>query len=478
MRCLAIDIGAESGRGIVGEIVDGRMVIDEVHRFANVPLTIDGSLRWDINRLLADVRLAIEKSGEIDSVGIDTWGVDFAFLDEAGELIELPFHYRDRRTDGAMDRVFDVVSRERIYAGTGIQFMPFNSLFQLWAMHESGSESLERARTFLMMPDYLNYELTGRKSEKCEFTNATTTQCFDPKTRSWNVELLQELGIPERIFPEVIEPGTDLGAVDGTKIRVIAPATHDSGSAVAAVPFSDENTVWISSGTWSIVGVNVAEPIVSSESLMSNFTNEGGIDGGFRFCKNVMGLWLVQQCKLAWEADGLMLNYGELVDQAALAQPFVACFDPDLPELLAPGNMPSRIAEILKQSGQYVPEEPAQLIRVILESLAMKYRVVLGSLREVSGVLGEKICIVGGGSQNKLLNQLTADVCGLTVFAGPVEATAIGNLMMQMITLGEIEDVAAGRQLIQESFASTVYVPNVSEQTQKQFQFFKELIKA
>ncbi len=478
MKCLAIDIGAESGRGIVGEIRGGKLHFEEVHRFANIPLRVSESLRWNVPELLREIRIAIDACNGIESVGVDTWAVDFALLGADGALLELPYHYRDSRNDGVMQRAFEVVSRERIYEQTGIQFLPFNTLYQLYGMKCLGSESLTQAESLLMMPDYLHYELMGGGSKEIEFTNATTTQCFNPVTGDWAFDLLDDLGIPTKFFPETVLPGTCLGKVADSSIKVVAPATHDSGSAVAAVPYVGEDAIWISSGTWSILGIEVKEPIVTRESLAANFTNEGGVDGTYRFCKNVMGLWLLQQCKVTWEGQGLDVSYAELASQAERAEAFVACFDPDHESLLAPGDIPGRIARLIRDSGQRVPESPAQFARVIFESLALKYRQNLEQLTAITGRKFIRIHIVGGGSQNSLLNQLTADICGIPVYAGPAEATAVGNLVMQMVALGAVSEVAAGRQLIQSSFEYTIYEPRGSQAGERQIQFFKELISS
>jgi rhamnulokinase len=424
MTSLAIDIGAESGRGIVGVEDNGRLAIREVHRFPNIPLHIDGSLRWDLDLLVEGVKDCLSKAGPVDTVGIDTWGVDYVLLDSNGEVLEPPYHHRDALTDGAMEEAFKIVSREEIYALTGIQFMQFNSLFQLFAMSRRGSPALRSAAQFLTIPDYLNHVLTG--ASVSEFTNATTTQCYNPREKKWAAGLLQTLGIPTHIFPEIVHPGTLLGTYNGG--RVIAPACHDTGSAVAAISGEGQDHAWISSGTWSIMGITLPKPIITPETCAESFTNEGGVGGTFRFCKNVMGLWILQQCRAAWEGEGQHFSYAELVDLAAGASPNCPTFDVDRPEFLKPGDMPSKVAD----AAGLAHDAPGLVTRVVLKSLAAKYAEVFAKLQKLSGKQLDMIHIIGGGSQNELLNQLTADACHVPVIAGPAEATAIGNLLVQM----------------------------------------------
>lgn len=446
MRHLAFDIGAESGRAVVGELIQQRLKTTEVHRFPNAPVQVDGTLRWDTERLLSEIRTGIGKAGNAGSVAIDTWGVDFALLDENDELVEQPYCYRDSRTDGVMEKIFERVSREEIYRQTGIQFMQFNSLFQLCA---TAPETLNKARTFLTIPDYLNYRLGG-KARACEFTNATTTQCFNPTTGAWAYDLLDTLQIPQHIFPTIVEPGTKLGQIGNADL--IAPACHDTGSAVAAVPAEGKDFAWISSGTWSIMGVETPIPIIDERTLNANFTNEGGVGGTYRLCKNVMGLWIVQQCRATWAAAGQAFSYEELAEMAEQAESGLALFDVDDPECLKPCDMPALIRKLLAKSGQPAPEAPGQLIRIVLESLAAKYAQHLTTLEELTGRKLTSIHVIGGGSQNHLLNRLTAEACNRPVIAGPAEATAIGNILMQMLAMGEIDSVAAGRKLVKESF--------------------------
>ncbi len=487
LNYLAVDLGAESGRVILGQFDEHRLTLSDVHRFPNSPVRLAAqtytrgksafasqiNLQWDILRLWAEIKqgiaLSVSKWGkEMSGIGIDTWGVDFGLLDRAGRLIANPTHYRDSRTDGMLAEAFRRVPRAEIFQHTGIQFMQLNSLYQLLAMTIDQSPALQIAETFLTIPDLLNYWLTGRTV--CEFTNATTTQCYNPILKNWDRPLLERMGIPSHIFPEIVPPGTNLGkplpyvmedaGLDAqANLSVIAPACHDTGSAVAAVPASKPGFAWISSGTWSVVGAEWTEPIISEKSLAFNFTNEGGVCDTFRFSRNVMGLWLVQECRRTWASQGTDLSYAELTQMADQAEPFQSVIDPDYPEFFKPGDMPARIRDFCQRTGQPVPENKAAAIRCILESLALKYRWVIERLEEMVGQRLEPIHIVGGGTQNRLLNQLTADATGRQVVAGPVEATAIGNLLMQAIALGNIHSLPEGRILVCDSFPPAVFEP-------------------
>lgn len=494
IRMIAVDVGAESGRVILGSLEDGLLSIREAHRFPNVPVQARGTLHWDILRLFHGIQEGIARAarmagGSIASIGVDTWGVDFALLDRQGKLIGNPVHYRDRRTEGMMEEVFRRVPPEEIYARTGIQFMPINTLYQLFSMILRGDPQLEIAQTFLTIPDLFHYWLSG--VAVCEFTNATTTQCYDPFHRDWARDLLERLGIPTHLFPEIRPPGTVLGpllnevadelGLSGT--QVVTPASHDTGSAVAAVPFQHPDAAYISSGTWSLVGVEVRAPVIQEPARRYNFTNEGGVEGTFRLLKNVMGLWLLQECRRTWarkaglslegkdpELSGIRVtgraqqawDYEALVRQAEMAPPLRSLIDPDDPRFLPPGDMPARIQAFCRETGQPVPEEPGAIVRCILESLALKYRWVIERLEELLGRPIPVIHIVGGGSRNAVLCQWTADATGRPVLAGPVEATAIGNLMVQAMALGHVSSLAEAREVIRRSFASVVYEPRSS----------------
>ncbi len=472
---LAFDLGAESGRALLGRFDGEHLTLADVHRFPNLPVQLPGSLHWDILRLWGEIQHGIARAAQqagnnLASIGLDTWGIDFALLDETGTLLGNPYHYRDQRTDGMMEAAFAHVPRAEIFAQTGIQFMPINTLYQLLAMTQTHASLLELARTFLTIPDLLNYWLTGRKV--CEFSNATTTQCYDPQRGTWAYDLLAALDIPSHFFPEIVPPGSTLGAlrpavadlVGTSQLAVIAPACHDTGSAVAAVPAATEPCAWISSGTWSIVGTNVPHAVINEQSLAYNLTNEGGVNQTFRLSKNVAGLWIVQECRRSWARQGDDQSYGALTEQAATAAPFQGLIDPDHAHFLkpnAPGDeMPDRIRAYCRATGQPVPADKAAVIRCVLESLALKYRWVLDRLEAMVGYRLDPIHIVGGGVQNQLLCQFTADATGRVVIAGPVEATALGNVIVQAQAVGLVGSPAEGRELLRRSFAVTEYEPS------------------
>ena len=443
---LAVDLGAESGR-VMAVHFDGKSLhLKELHRFPNTTVTIKGILYWNFLRLWGDIQTGIEKGKALQpaSIGVDTWGVDFGLLDSQDNLIGNPVHYRDGRTANMMETAFAKVPQADIFAQTGIQFMPINTLYQILSLVESGSPQLQIANTFLTAPDLLNYWLTGAKV--CEFSNATTTQLFNPASGTWATELMDKLGIPGHIFPEIVQPGTTLGDYDG--IPVIAPACHDTGSAVAAVPTQVPDFAYISSGTWSLVGLEVDQPLLRPEALAANVTNEGGVYGTYRLLKNVMGLWILQQCRATWTAAGDKFSYGDLVAMAEEANPFTAFVNPNDPLFLTPGDHPQRIRDYCQQTNQPVPETPGAVVRSVLESLALAYREVLAQVTAVADQPASVLHIVGGGTQNQLLNQMTAHATGLPVVTGPIEATVIGNALVQLITLGEIADLSQARQIV------------------------------
>jgi rhamnulokinase len=473
---LAADLGAESGRAVVGSFDGERLALEEVLRFPNRPVRVAGTLQWDVLRLYGDLTDSIRRAGDIGSAGIDTWGVDFGLLDRAGRLIGNPVHYRDRRTEGMVDEAYRHMPREEIYARTGIQFMPINTLYQLLALVRSNDPQLETAERLLTMPALLAYWLCGVKAD--EFTDATTTQCFDPNAGTWSSHVLRAMDIPERIFGEVVPPGTDLGAIAPEiapgPVRLIAPGTHDTASAVAAVPFEPGKTAaYISSGTWSLVGLEVPRPVINERALNYNLTNEGGVGGTFRLLKNVMGLWLLQECRRAWAAGGDDTPYDQLLRLAGEAPAFGAVIDPDDERLLRPGDMPARITSLAAENGMVLEPHPGAVARCILESLALKYRLTIEQLELVTGYKIRIIHIVGGGAHNRLLCQMTADACGRRVVAGPVEATAIGNLLVQAITLGLVGSLAQARQLVSRSVAVEIYEPTAEERWAEPWQRFR-----
>jgi rhamnulokinase len=460
---LALDLGAESGRAIIGTIADGKLTLTETHRFPNGPVQLPDGLHWDVLRLWSDIQAGIAAAAAqvpLASLALDTWGVDFALLDHHGALLGNPYHYRDARTDGMLESAFSRVSRDQIFAQTGCQFMQINTLYQLLSMVIARDPRLEAAHTFLTIPDLFNYWLSGQIT--CEFTNTTTTQCFNPGTRSWAVSLLEAFGIPARLFPAICEPGTTLGPLlpdvsirtAAGNIPVIAPACHDTGSAVVAVPAENEDFAWLSSGTWSILGTQVRQPVLGEKALAYDFTNEGGAFGTCRLSKNIMGLWLVQECKREWD-----LPYDELTALAAQARPFMAVIDVNSHTFLHSGDMPEKIRRYCRETGQQVPQTPGEIVRVALESLALKYRLVLEQLEELTGRHLDPLHIIGGGTRNSLLNQLTADATRRRVVTGPVEATAAGNILMQATALGQLGSLESARSLVRQSFKLNVYDP-------------------
>jgi len=470
LNFLAFDLGAESGRGMLGQFDGKRIQLSEVHRFPNGPVYLPDGMHWDVLRLWTEIKqsmrlIAREHGGELAGIGLDTWGVDFGLFDRDGALVSNPYHYRDGRTDGMLEEAFRRVPREEIFERTGIQFMALNSLYQLLSMVVNHSPALDVAKTFLTMPDLFNYWLTGRKV--CEFSIATTTQCYDPRQGDWARSMLEKMGIPTHIFPEVVPPGTALGALSPSvaeevglgDVPVVAPTCHDTGSAVAAVPAKGSDFAWISSGTWSIIGAELPEPVINEHSLAFNLTNEGGACGTFRFSRNIMGLWLVQECRRSWARQGEEFSYAELTHMAAEAEPFQSVIDPDYGEFFKPGDMPSRIRAFCRMTDQPVPQSKGAIVRCALESIALKYRLVLGRVEEILGRRLEPVHIVGGGTQNRLLSQFAADAIGRRVVAGPIEATATGNIILQAMALGHIASLEEGREVVRNSFDVTTFEP-------------------
>jgi len=485
-KFLAFDIGAESGRALIGSLDDGKLSIEEAHRFNNIPVWVLGTLHWDVLRLFEDIKQGLRRAvnkhgGDIVGIGVDTWGVDHGLIGEGDELVGNPFHYRDSRTDGMMEEACRRVPREHIYELTGIQFMQLNTLFQLYAASRKTPWMLDEARTMLLMGDLFNFWLTGRKV--CEFSNATTSQCYNPRKREWAYDLLDDLSIPIHFLAEIVPSGTILGLLLPTvqeetgspAIPVIAPATHDTGCAVAAVPASSKNHVYISSGTWSLMGVEITEPLINEQALAMNFTNEGGVYGTFRFLRNIMGLWIVQECRRIWQREGQEYSYAELTEMAARSQPWVSLIDPDHTRFLAPGDMPSRVQQYCSETNQPVPESRGDIVRCALDSLALKYRLVVENLDALFDRKHEPIHIVGGGAQNKLLCQLTADATKRTVIAGPIEATAIGNVLVQAISTGYVSDLNQAREIVRNSFDVVTYGPQPDDHSDEAYSRFKNL---
>jgi rhamnulokinase len=473
-RYAAVDLGAESGRVIVGSLEE----LDVVHRFSNGPVRIRGSLFWDIPRIYAEILSGLKAAfakypSGIRSIGLDAWGVDYGFLDAGGDLLGLPYHYRDARTDSIPEKVFAKIGRDEVARRTGVQFMQINTIFQLYAHFERKPELRAAARRFLTVPDLLNYWLTGRMAN--EYSIATTTQLYDPRARDWAWTLMDALGIPRGLFERVVMPGTALGSLSGHVAReinapaglpVIAPGCHDTACAVAAVPTErapGDGYAYLSSGTWSLLGVESKEPIITDAGISGNFTNEGSTDGGFRFLKNIMGLWILQECRRAWEAGGAELSYEELCRLASEAPAGRCAIDPNDPRFLKPAiigdGMPERIAAYCREIGQDAPSTPGETARGVMESLARLYAHTIALLEECTGKAVDVLHVIGGGSKNDFLNQLTADAVGKPVLAGPAEATALGNILSQAIAAGETGSIREGRARIMRAFSPKKFDP-------------------
>jgi len=481
---LAIDLGAESGRTIVGSLDDDKLTLTETHRFANGPVRLNDGLHWDVLRLWSDIKDGISRSKAIDSIGLDTWAIDFTLLDQNGSMLGNPFHYRDARTDGMLEEAFKRMPRAEIFANTGIQFMQINTLYQLLAMVVQESPLFEVARTFVTIPDLFNYWLTGELTN--EFTNATTTQCFDPRKRDWATPVLDAMEVPTHLFKLVTEPGTVIGKLSTSvsvresakeSVYVVLPACHDTGSAVVAVPAKNADFAWLSSGTWSIMGAEVREPCLNEKALEYNFTNEGGVFGTWRLSKNIMGLWLVQECRREWMRQGEEISFDALTQLAAESEAFLSVVDPDFDEFLHLGDMPSRIQKFCADTNQRVPQTRGEIVRVALESIALKYRLVLERLEELTGKHLDPIHVIGGGTRNHLLNQFTADSTGRTVITGPVEATAIGNILMQAIGLQHLGSLADAREVVRASFEPELYQPDQTADWDEAFSRLQRLMK-
>lgn len=466
---LALDLGAESGRAILGTFGDGKLRLAEAHRFANTPVVLPNGLYWNtlglFQQLCESIRAASREAGHLDGIAVDTWGVDFGLLDANGALIENPRHYRDERTRGIPEELFKIVPRGEVFRQTGIQVMELNSLYQLYAIHRQSPWLLERANKLLFMPDLMNYFLTG--VQRSERTIASTSQFYDSNTRRFASGLLESLSIGTHFLAELADPGTYLGTVlpriaESCGLRqelsVYTTGGHDTASAVAAVPAMDgENWCYISSGTWSLMGVELERPLINEASLAANFTNEAGVGGRVRFLKNLAGLWLVQECRRAWEKEGTTYSYAELMDLAAASEPLGTLIDPDA--FYTPGHHPERIRQYCRDTGQQVPDTPGAICRVILYSLAAGYKKVLENLEKMTERRIDVIHIVGGGSRNKLLNQLAADVCERRVLAGPVEATAAGNILTQVLGTGGLASLEELRRVVCNSFEVEEFLP-------------------
>ena len=455
MKFLAVDIGASSGRTIVGTFESGRIALKETHRFENGMQEIAGGKRWALADLVEAVRCGIDASGKVDGIGLDTWGVDYGLLDSSGELVDLPFAYRDARHADAMPEVYRRVPKDRLYAITGLQELTFNTVFQLVAEQMKRPEILGRAARMLMMPELLTFLLSGEAAG--EYSASSTTGLLDAQKRDWSRELIETLGLPDRIFGRIHMPGSRAGAYKDTPVYL--PAMHDTGSAVAAVPAAgDGEWAYLSSGTWSLIGAELPEPILTEEARAANFTNEGGVDGKIRFLKNINGLWLIQECRRMWDEKGTSLEFAEIA-AAAEASTFAATIDPNDPRFFAPADMIAEIQADLAARREAVPEAVGDVARCCYLSLAQAYRRELDSLQRVTGRRFARLHVVGGGCRADLLNRLTAQAVGIPVWAGPVEATALGNLCVQARACGYFKSLADIRRAIAEAFPVKVYEP-------------------
>ena len=485
-RVLAFDFGASSGRAIIGTLDNGRITLNEVHRFSNDPVTVNGTFYWDVLRLFHEIKqglLKAKQAGGFDSIGIDTWGVDFGLLDKDGVLLENPVHYRDKRNIGMVEKAAKYIGKDEMYKLTGIQFMDFNTAFQLLSIKENRPELLARAQSLLFMPDLFAYFLTGNKVS--EYSIATTSQLVDINTRDWSKEMLEKLGLPEKIFNRIVPSGSVTGYLSDEiceelgleKVPVIAVCGHDTQSAVTAVPSEKEDFAFISSGTWSLFGTETKKPIVNDLSYSFNVTNEGGFGYSTAFLKNICGLWLIQESRRQWIREGKEYSYAELEKAALREKPFARFIDPDAPEFAVPGNLPARIADYCRRTGQSVPENEGQTVRCIYESLALRYRAVLEGIEKCTGKNYDSLNVVGGGTKDTLLCKMTADACNITVYAGPIEATVMGNVAVQLISGGDIADVIEARRIIANSGQLKCYSPENTAAWDEAYEKFKSVTK-
>lgn len=472
LKFAAVDLGAESGRVLVGDFDGERVQLAEAHRFPNVPVRTLDTLHWDVLRLWNDIQDGLAKAtashrAELSGIGVDTWGVDFGLLDANDALLGNPVHYRDKRNEGMMDVAFATLSRREIFDITGLQYLPFNTLFQLLALKRQASPQLQMAHTLLMMPDLLHFWLTGVKSS--EYTIASTSQMLNAHSRTWDQNLLSRFDLPAPMLPPITTPGTVIGNVRASvaertgisgQTPVIAPGSHDTASAVVAVPAEGNNWAYLSSGTWSLMGIELPEPLINERVAELNFTNEGGVGNTIRFLKNIAGLWLVQECRRAWQRAGEEYSYAELTQRAAAAKPLQVFVEPDAPDFVAPTSMPQAIKEFCQRTGQTPPDGVGATVRCCLESLALKYRWTLERLEELRGSRLDVLHIVGGGTQNKLLSRLTADCLQRPVITGPVEATATGNILVQAMARGELGSLEDIRAVVRRSFSPETFEPD------------------
>lgn len=472
---LAVDLGASGGRVVAGVFDGAKLHLEEIHRFANGPIRVQNSLHWNVlglwSHLLDGLRAAAHKYGDrVASVGVDSWGVDYGLVGPGDELLGNPYHYRDPRTDGVMEEVFEIVPKADVFAATGVQFMGINTLYQLVAQARHPSRLLQSAERLLMIPDLFHWLLTGVRTN--ERTNASTTQCYNPLTGKWAFDLLEQLDVPTDLLGDLVDAGSTIGllspgvaAETGLKnVKVILPGTHDTASAVAAAPAAGKpgaapDWAYISSGTWALMGIETPQPIVNDEVLRLNFTNEAGVGGTTRLLKNITGLWLVQECRRAWALQGTEYTWEGLTHMAQQEAPLVSLIDPDHPDFAAPTDMPTAIREYCRRTHQPVPESPGRVVRCALESIALRCRYVLNGLEQLAGAELNTLHIVGGGVQNRLLCQMISNACVRPVWAGPVEATALGNVLVQLVSSGRLGSLSDARTLVRQSFPLTEYTP-------------------
>lgn len=484
MKLLAFDYGASSGRAIVGTFDGKKIELNEIHRFLNEPVQVNGVLYWDILRLYQELKNGLLKANsyDVDCMGIDTWGVDFAFLGKDGNMLANPYHYRAKHTENAIEEICKVLKREEIFAKTGLAFQPFNTLCQLYTMKNDGNPSYDVAKDALFIPDLFNYFLTGNKV--CEFTIASTSQLIKPGKNEWCDDIFNAYGI-KNLFPEIVSAGTKIGSLRqgvmdelqlSKSIPVIATAEHDTGSAYVAVPAETENCAFLSSGTWSLLGCESDTPILTKEALDAGYTNEGGVGNNIRFLKNIMGLWIIQECKRQWDKEGEVLSFQQIADGAAQVEPCKFIINPDYKDFYSPFDMPNKIVKYCKETGGAVPTTKFEIARCVYDSLALTYKHNLIKQEQILGKKIDVLHIVGGGANNVLLNIATADATGIKVTAGPTEGTALGNILTQLIAMGEIKDLKEARQIVRNSTNIKEYLPKNTGAYEKGYERFLKLL--
>ena len=484
-RVLAFDFGASSGRAIIGCFDGDKITLEEVHRFSNDPVSVGGTVYWDVLRLFYEIKQGIIKAkiaGGFDSIGIDTWGVDFGLIDSEGKLMENPVHYRDARTVGLVDEAFKTMPKEKLYGITGIQFMELNTLFQLISLKKYRPWMLERADKMLFMPDLFGYMLTGKMC--AEYSIASTSQLIDLDKKTWSKEILDAFGIKESVFAPLVQPGTVLGELSKEiceecgvdPVPVISVCGHDTQSAITSVPCEDGDFAFLSSGTWSLFGTELDKPIVNETSMNINITNEGGFDGSTGFLKNIIGLWLIQESRRQWKREGKEYSYADLEKLALAAEPFKCFIDPDAPEFVPHGNIPERVREFCRKTGQYVPETVGEIMRCIYESLAMKYRLTFEKLRECTERDYPVIHVIGGGTKDGLLCQMTANSCDRTVKAGPIEATVMGNVAVQLMSDGSVKNIGQARKIVADSSELKTFEPKDTDKWAGVYEDFLKVV--